>query len=105
MSPLTLIVVIALGVAIGIAAAPHIGTFFAATGVVLLVIATLFVASMLLRISVREGVLIGAKIKQLLFCKFRELALGVANLYRIRASWSDRFLQSSTPHLVQQGWR
>lgn len=73
MSPLTLIVVIALGVAIGIAASPYIGTLFAAIGVVLLLIATLFASSILLRISVQQGVSLGANIKDGIRLYFRSI--------------------------------
>lgn len=73
MRPLNLIVVIALGVAIGIAVAPYIGTLFASIGVVLLVIATLFVMSILLRISVQQGVSMGANIKDGIRLYFRSI--------------------------------
>ena len=46
-----------------------------------------------------------AKIKQLLFCKFSKFSFGCLLLCVLRASWSGRFLRSSTPHLVRPARR
>ncbi|CAE6739485.1 hypothetical protein [Candidatus Nitrotoga fabula] len=56
MSPLTLVVVIALGVAFGIAAALYVGTLFAFVSGALLVSIVLFLTFVLLRVSLKEGI-------------------------------------------------
>jgi arginine exporter protein ArgO len=64
MSPITLIIVIALGVAIGISAAPYLGTAVAIAGGALLVAIAALLAFFILRSSVQQGISFVEKIKE-----------------------------------------
>ncbi len=73
MSPITLIIVIALGVAIGISAAPYLGTAVAIAGGALLVAIAALLAFFILRSSVQQGISFVEKIKEGVRIYFRAI--------------------------------
>lgn len=73
MSPITLIIVIALGVAIGISAAPYLGTAVAIAGGALFFATAALLAFFILRSSVKQGLSFGEKVKESVRIYFRAI--------------------------------
>jgi hypothetical protein len=73
MSPVTLIVVIALGVAIGLAVAPYVGVMVAITVGVFLVAAFIFLVLFVLRTSVQQGLSLKEKFIEVILVYFQAI--------------------------------